>query len=142
MIDKFESNQVVLYFPGGYRMHLKPLVMCHMSNVLCLLSHATFQPFPNCKSYGPAVFAWYSTYPMCPVSHVMCQVWHVTCDMSHVTCDMSHVMWHNFHFHFLLQIVGVSWWRVCYQWGLTLLVFGSLKKENLWLIHFKDLVIG
>ena len=50
MIDKFESNQIVLYFPGGYMMHLKPPVMCHMSYVLFLVSHATFQPFQNRKS--------------------------------------------------------------------------------------------
>ena len=40
IIGKFETNQIFLYFPGGYMMHLKPPVMCYMSNVLCLVSHA------------------------------------------------------------------------------------------------------
>ena len=50
MIEKFETNQKVLYFLGGYMMHLKPPVMFHISHVLCLVSHATFQPIPNRKS--------------------------------------------------------------------------------------------
>ena len=57
MKDKPETSQIVLYFLGGYMMHLKPPFMCHLSHVLCLVSHATFQPFPNCKSYGPTIFA-------------------------------------------------------------------------------------
>ena len=69
-------------------MHLKPHAMCYMSDILCLVSRATFQPFPNRKSYGPA---WYSPYPMCHVSRVTCQVSHVTCEVSCVICDMSHV---------------------------------------------------
>ena len=35
MIDEYETNQIVLYFPGGYIRHLKPLFMCRMSCVLC-----------------------------------------------------------------------------------------------------------
>ena len=112
MINKFETNQIVLYLPVGYMMHLKPPGMCHMSHVLCLVSNATFQPLPNRKSYGPAIFTWYSPYPMCYVSCVTCQVSHVTCDVSCVTCDMSHEMWHNFFIFFyfflykLLELVG------------------------------------
>ena len=113
MINKFETNPIVFYFyfTGGYIMHLKPPVMFQMSNILCLVSHATFQPFPNRNSYGPAIFAWYSPYPMCHVSRVTCQVSHVTCDVSCVTCDMSHVIWHIiifllFLFYKLLKLVG------------------------------------
>ena len=50
MIHKFETNKIVLFFPGGYMMHFKPPVICNMSHVLYLVSHSSFQPFPNRKS--------------------------------------------------------------------------------------------
>ena len=96
---------------------------------------------------------------MCPVSHVRCHISLVTCHVSHLRCHMSHI----FSSSFLLESGGVSWWRVCYQWGLPRLVFRlfliknslipkiylfqlvvvrfwSLKKANWWEINFR--VIG
>ena len=40
MVEKFKTNQIVFFFPGGYMIHLKPPFMCHMSHVLCLVTHA------------------------------------------------------------------------------------------------------
>ena len=68
-------------------------------------------------------------------------LWHGITHMSGVTFDMSHVTYHLWHvtchvtqflftFFLFLHIVWVSWWRVCYQWGLPLLVFGVLLIQN------------
>ena len=53
----------------------------------------------------------------------------VTCHMSHVTCHVSLVT----IFFLFLQNVGPSHWRVCYQWGLPLLVLvrGSVYEEEM-----------
>ena len=60
----------------------------------------------------------------CHVSHVTCHMSRVTCHMSGVTCHMSHVRCHMpCHFFFLGQSGEAYWWRVCYQWGLSRLVF-------------------
>ena len=140
MIDKFETNNLVLYFPWGYMMHIKPPVMCHISHVLCLVSHATFHPFPNHKSWWYAIFAWYSPYIMCHVSRVTFQVSYVTCDVSRVTCDMSHVMWLNlFSSFFFYKFLGGSWWKICYQRGLPLLVFWVFLIKPALILFFKKL---
>ena len=95
---------------------------------------------------------------MCPVSHVRCHISLVTCHVSHLRCHMSHI----FSSFFLLESGGVSWWRVCYQWGLPRLVFRlfliknslipkiylfqlvvvrfwSLKKANWWEFNFREI---
>ena len=48
MLGNFETIQIVLYLPGGYMMDLE--TTCHVSCVMCHVSHVTFQPFSNCKS--------------------------------------------------------------------------------------------
>ena len=60
----------------------------------------------------------------CHVAHVPCHIWHVACHVSCVTCHVSQVMCQNFYLIFLgrAKVVGVSRWRVCYQWGLHRLV--------------------
>ena len=57
-------------------------------------------------------------------SHVTCHESHVTCHVSHVTCHVSHV---TCHMSFFVQNVGASQWRVCYQPGLSHLVFTQCK---------------
>ena len=52
----------------------------------------------------------------------------VTCHASCVMCHMSRVTLKNiyeYEYFFFLHTGGVSWWRVCYQWGLPRLVFGK-----------------
>ena len=95
---------------------------------------------------------------MCTVSQVRCHISPVTCHVSHLRCHMSHM----FSSFFLLESGGVSWWRVCYQWGLPRLVFRlfliknslipktylfqlvvvrfwSLKKANWWEFNFREI---
>ena len=73
--------------------------MCYVSHVMCQVQHVPFQPFPNCKSYGPA---------KCHVSCITCQVSLVTCQLSHVTCHMSGVTSHKFYFSFFFSFR--KWW--------------------------------
>ena len=92
MTDKFENNQIVVYFPGRYLMQLKPPVVCNMSHVLCLVSHATFQPFPNRKSQGTCNFCMVFTTPYvlrvsCHMSGVTCLTCHVSLMTCHMSCD-------------------------------------------------------
>ena len=101
-----------------------------MSGVAC-----HFLPFPNRKSYGPAyclimLTIPYHTIPPCvmfPVSQVRCHISLITCHVSHLSCHMSHI----FSSFFLLEIGGVSWWRVCYQWGLPRLIFRLFLIKNM-----------
>ena len=53
------------------------------------------------------------------LSHVTCHMSHVMCHMSHVTCHMSKNCLFSSSFR---QCGETSWWRVCYQRGLTRLV--------------------
>ena len=68
MIEHFETIQIVYCLPGGYMMDLK--TTCHVSRVMCHMSHVTFQPFLNHKRWGPALFIKYSPKTMCHVSRV------------------------------------------------------------------------
>ena len=53
--------------------------------------------------------------------YVICHVSHITCHMSRVTCYASNVL-----FCFGRLSDRASWWRVCYQRGLTRLYFSAL----------------
>ena len=91
-IDNFETNQIVLYLPGGYMMHLE--TTCHVSHVTCQVQHVTFYPFPNPKSYRLANFLIIFTIPyptMCHVSRITCQMSHFTCPLSCITSEVSNV---------------------------------------------------
>ena len=52
----------------------------------------------------------------------------VMCHMSHVTCHVSQF----FSSFFLLESGGVSWWRVCYLWGLPRLAFRLFTESAHW----------
>ena len=54
------------------------------------------------------------------MSGVPCHVSPVRCQVSNVKWQVSHVI--NFIYLFFGQSCGASWWRVCYQCGLTRLV--------------------
>ena len=60
-------------------------------------------------------------------SHTMCHVSHVMCHVSTVTCHLSHVKKRIHIYFFYLKKIGqsggASRWRVCYQWGLSRLVY-------------------
>ena len=45
MTEHIETNQIVLYQPGRYMMHLE--TTWHVSHVTCQVSHVTLQPHPN-----------------------------------------------------------------------------------------------
>ena len=97
-------------FPGGYLMHLKPPVMCHMSHVLCLVSHNTFQPFPNHKSNFRKIFTIpYVSCVLCQMSGVTCPLWRVTCHLWHVTCHVTQFfgfIYIYIFFYKLMELVG------------------------------------
>ena len=139
MIDKFETDQILLYFPVEYMMHFKPPVMCPMSHVLCLVSHATFN-HPQTVRARDLQFSHnirHTLCVMCLVSHVRCHMSPVICHMSLVTCQMSCDTFLFFYFlFFFLQIVGVSWWRGCYRRGLPLLVFIVFLLKTQWYPFF------
>ena len=60
MTEHIETNQIVIC----YMMDLE--TTWHVSPVTSRVSHVTLEPLPNGKSY----FHMYSSYTMCPVSHV------------------------------------------------------------------------
>ena len=107
-------------------------VTCHMSGVAC-----HFLTIPNRKSYGPAYCLIMFTIPyhtiphhttMCHVSRITSQMSHLTCHLSCITSQVLHVT--HFLFFFLLESGGVSWWSVCYKWGLPRLVFRLFLIKN------------
>ena len=78
MIENFETNQQVLYLPGGYTMYLETTWIFVWSSYTtfvplcppsyrkkivnyhhCYLSHVTFQPIPNYKRPGPKMLTKY-----------------------------------------------------------------------------------
>ena len=110
MIENFETNQMVLYLPVGYTMHLETtctflwypytigVPLCPQSyrkkivyHQYCYLLNVTFQPLPNRKSQGPKLLSNYSPYPICHVSLV-------TYHMSRVTCNVSYFSINIFFF--------------------------------------------
>ena len=82
MIEKSETKQIVSYIPGGYMMHLKLPVMCHMAHNLCLVSHATFLPYQTIRARDLQFLH--------DIHHTLC----VMCLVSHVRCHMSIVTYH------------------------------------------------
>ena len=87
---------------------------------------------PHRKCEGAEILRECSSHTMCHVSAFMCHLSCVTCHVSPVTFHLSHVKKKYILFFFFTkkliilnifwQSGGASWWRVCYQWGLTRLV--------------------
>ena len=57
------------------------------------------------------------------VSCITCHGWHVTCHLSHVTYHLSHITYHISCVTKGNTNGEASLWNVCYQWGLTCLVY-------------------
>ena len=107
MIENFETNQIVVYLPGGYLMHLETTWNKFWSS---------FNPFVPLFNHFQTVKAGELKFSQ-NVHHtlysVMCFLPHVPCLMSRVTCHMS-----RFGFKKKEKSYGASLWRVCYQFGL------------------------
>ena len=56
-------------------------------------------------------------------SSTTCHMSHIMCHISRVICPMSHVKCHVVFFVLFFQSAGARQWSVCYQLGLTRLVF-------------------
>ena len=93
--------------------------MCHVSCVMCHVSHDIMTP--KRKDLGTWYFETMFITPC--VLHVMR---HVSCVLFHMSCVNCHVS----------QISGASWWSVCYQWSLPCIVWLVKLKHYLFFLLF------
>ena len=105
MIENFETNQIVVYLPGGCMMHLETIWIKFWSS---------FNPFVPLFNRFQTIKARDLKFSQ-NVHHTLC---HVFCHMFHVACHVSIITWHISDLKKKEKSYEASLRRVCYQWGL------------------------
>ena len=97
---------------------------CPVLRVTCKVSHFTFQKLPIVRARDLNILhiCHHPLAVMCYVACVMCHVSHVSC----VMCHMSFVTFTGFFY----TVVEFSRLRVCYQRGLSHLVFMLMECQK------------